>query len=54
MDHTVWFNHKFRYNIQYGAKEHLSEEDIISACQKANAMEFIEKLEHGLGTDSTF
>jgi ATP-binding cassette, subfamily B, bacterial MsbA len=45
------FNGTIADNIAYGAKDRYSEQDIINAAKQANAMEFIEKLEHGLDTE---
>ncbi|OCG18736.1 lipid A export permease/ATP-binding protein MsbA [Gilliamella sp. App4-10] len=45
------FNGTIADNIAYGAKNKFSQEDIINAAIQANAMEFIEKLEHGLDTE---
>ncbi|MCO6544993.1 MAG: lipid A export permease/ATP-binding protein MsbA [Gilliamella sp.] len=45
------FNGTIADNITYGAKNQYTQEDIINAAKQANAMEFIEKLEHGLNTE---
>ncbi|OCG43467.1 lipid A export permease/ATP-binding protein MsbA [Gilliamella sp. Fer1-1] len=45
------FNGTIADNIAYGAKDRYSQQDIINAAKQANAMEFIEKLEHGLDTE---
>ncbi|SCB80047.1 lipid A export permease/ATP-binding protein MsbA [Gilliamella intestini] len=45
------FNGTIAENITYGAKNQYTQEDIINAAKQANAMEFIEKLEHGLNTE---
>ena len=45
------FNGTIAENIAYGAKNNYSQQDIINAAIQANAMEFIDKLEHGLDTE---
>ena len=45
------FNGTIADNIAYGEKNKYSQEDIIKAAMKANAMEFIDKLENGLDTE---
>ncbi|MWN91025.1 lipid A export permease/ATP-binding protein MsbA [Gilliamella sp. Pra-s65] len=45
------FNGTIAENITYGAKNQYTQEDVINAAKQANAMEFIEKLEHGLDTE---
>ncbi|HEH9810182.1 TPA: lipid A ABC transporter ATP-binding protein/permease MsbA [Pasteurella multocida] len=44
------FNDTIANNIAYAAKDKYSREEIIKAAKDAYAMEFIEKLEHGLDT----
>ncbi|QLB13322.1 subfamily B ATP-binding cassette protein MsbA [Bisgaardia hudsonensis] len=44
------FNDTVANNIAYAATEKYTREDIIKAATAAHAMEFIEKLEHGLDT----
>ncbi|SPY32763.1 lipid A export ATP-binding/permease protein MsbA [Pasteurella canis] len=44
------FNDTIANNIAYAAKDKYSREEIIKAAEDAYAMEFIEKLEHGLDT----
>jgi subfamily B ATP-binding cassette protein MsbA len=46
---TFLFNNTIRYNIAYGYKD-VTDEDIIQAAKRANAYEFIQKLEQGLDT----
>ena len=43
------FHRSVRENIAYGRPD-ASEEEILTAAREANALEFIEKLPHGLGT----
>ena len=45
------FNGTIADNIVYGAKNKYKKQDIINAAIQANAMEFIEKLEHGFDTE---
>lgn len=45
------FNGTIADNIVYGAKNKYKKHDIINAAIQANAMEFIEKLEHGFDTE---
>ncbi|OCG36716.1 lipid A export permease/ATP-binding protein MsbA [Gilliamella sp. Gris1-4] len=45
------FNGTIAENIAYGAKNNYSQQDIINAAIQANAMEFIDKLKHGLNTE---
>jgi ATP-binding cassette, subfamily B, bacterial MsbA len=47
---TFLFNNTIRYNIAYGYKD-VSDEAIIEAAKRANAYEFIQKLEQGLDTE---
>ena len=44
------FNGSIAENIAYGEQEFHSEDDIIRAAKQANAIEFINKLEHGINT----
>ena len=44
------FNGSIAENIAYGEQGYHSEEDIIRAAKQANAIEFINKLEHGINT----
>lgn len=44
------FNDTIANNIAYAAKDKYSREEILKAAEDAYAMEFIEKLEHGLDT----
>lgn len=44
------FNDTIANNIAYAAKDKYSREEIVKAAKDAYAMEFIEKLEHGLDT----
>src|SRR5699024_4883508 len=44
------FNDTIANNIAYAATEKYSREQIIAAAKAAHAMEFIEKMEHGLDT----
>lgn len=44
------FNDTVANNIAYAAKDKYSREQIIEAAKAAHAMEFIEKMEHGLDT----
>jgi len=44
------FHDTIANNIAYGKGDHYTREQIISAAQKANAMDFIEQMEHGLDT----
>ncbi|MCX8662875.1 lipid A export permease/ATP-binding protein MsbA [Gilliamella sp. B2911] len=45
------FNSTIADNIVYGAKNKYKKQDIINAAIQANAIEFIEKLEHGFDTE---
>ena len=45
------FNGTIADNIVYGAKNKYKKQDIINAAIQANAIEFIEKLEHGFDTE---
>jgi ATP-binding cassette, subfamily B, bacterial MsbA len=46
------FSDTIRANIAYGALgENVTNEDINEACRRANAWEFIDKLENGLDTN---
>ena len=45
------FNGTIADNIAYGAKNRYSRQNIIEAAKKANAMEFIDKLENGIDTE---
>ena len=45
------FNGTIAENIAYGEKELHSEDDILRAAKQANAIEFINKLEHGINTE---
>lgn len=47
---VVLFNDSVRGNIAYGALSGASDEDVIRAATAAHAMEFIERLPHGLDT----
>lgn len=47
---VVLFNDTVRNNIAYGAQAECSEEQIIQAAQQANALEFINQLDHGFDT----
>lgn len=49
--HVTLFNDTIANNIAYGALASASKEQIIAAATDAYAMEFIEKLEHGLDTE---
>jgi subfamily B ATP-binding cassette protein MsbA len=46
--HVVLFNDTVARNIAYGALGDASEADIVAAAQAANAMEFIERMPHGI------
>jgi ABC-type multidrug transport system fused ATPase/permease subunit len=46
---TFLFNDTIRNNLIYGL-ENILEDDIITACKRANAYEFIQKLENGFDT----
>ena len=48
--HVTLFNATVAENIAYGSLAQSSREQIIEACRKANAWEFIEKLPEGLDT----
>ncbi len=48
---VVLFNDTVRNNIAYGAQAECSDEAIIQAAEQANAMEFINQLDHGLDTE---
>lgn len=45
------FNGTIADNIAYGEKGNYSEDEIIKAARLANAMEFIDKLKHGINTE---
>ncbi|MEZ5538905.1 MAG: lipid A export permease/ATP-binding protein MsbA [Pseudomonadales bacterium] len=49
--HVVLFNDTVANNIAYGDLAGMPREKILAAAQAANAMEFIEKLPHGLDTE---
>ncbi|MBK8815417.1 MAG: lipid A export permease/ATP-binding protein MsbA [Methylococcaceae bacterium] len=49
--HVTLFNDTIANNIAYGALASASREQIVAAATDAYAMEFIEKLEHGLDTE---
>ncbi|MDC8015200.1 lipid A export permease/ATP-binding protein MsbA [Tahibacter soli] len=46
--HVVLFNDTVARNIAYGALGGASEADIVAAARAANAMEFIERMPHGI------
>lgn len=48
---VILFNDTVRNNIAYGEMQGASEEAILQAARDAHALEFIEKLEHGLDTE---
>ncbi len=48
---VVLFNDTLRANIAYGTLRDASEEEIIIAARSAHAMEFIERMPHGLDTE---
>lgn len=48
--HVHLFNGTIADNIAYGEKDKYSKQDIIKAATLANAIEFIDKLEHGIDT----
>lgn len=48
---TELFSDTIRANIAYGANHEPTEDEVIDACTRANAVEFINKLEKGLETN---
>lgn len=48
--HVTLFHDTIRNNIAYGQFDHCSEEQILAAAKSSYALEFIEKLPHGMDT----